>query len=422
MTGLKIIQVEVLKEVMKTRKVLAFTFLFLIPCVLSHAYWVWSPETGKFVNPEGSTQDTASEQYDFAMSLYKDKKIDEAIDELKNLLKKFRGSQIAPEAQYRLGAIYEEKNEYYKAFQSYKVVLESYPQSERINEVIEREFRIGNLFLSGKKAKIMGLEILPSLPRAVEVFEHIIRQAPYSEYGDQAQFRLGIAYKKWGRYEDGIEAFQTLIDNYPRSKLVPEARFQLADTSFVKSNVTARDQKALESASSYVDHFLKRHPNTNVSEKAAKIRQEIDEKNAEKNYSIGIYYEKTNYLQSALIYFEDVANRYPHTRWGEKAAEKLKTLQEPVSYLLDEEEVARGEIADLQTQMDSIQEKDSIEKGRVKRQLERMKERLKTIERSKQSSMKSREEDIKRREYELGLKFKKLDEKRKLLKANQSED
>lgn len=407
---------------MKIKKVLAFFLLAFVPSLTCYSYWVWSPESGKFVNPEGAAQDTVGEQYDYAMSLYEEGKVDDAIDQLKNLLKNNRGAKTAPEAQYRLGTMLEEKNDYYKAFKAYQVILESYPQSDRINEVIERSFRIGNLFLSGQKAKLLGLEVLPSLPKAVEIFQSIVDKAPFSDFGDQAQFRLGLTYKKWGRYDEAVEAFEKLINDYPRSDLVAQARFQVAETAYVKSNVAMRDQRALDSAAGHLDNFLDRYPDSTASEKASKLRQEIDEKNAEKNYRIAAYYEKTNYLESAMIYYEDVSKRYPHTRWGQKAAEKISSLKEPVLFLREREKETQAEIDQLEARLQSAVEKGSIEEGQAQRQLERMRERLKSIDKTKTASLKSREDDISRRESELKQKYKNLDKKKKLLEKNESED
>ena len=93
---------------MKNKKFAILLFLLLFPAVSSWAYWVWSPEAGKFVNPEGSGQDSAEQQYDYAMQFYKEKNFDEAAKQLQDMLKKYPGARIASEAQYRLGTIYEE--------------------------------------------------------------------------------------------------------------------------------------------------------------------------------------------------------------------------------------------------------------------------------------------------------------------------
>ena len=404
------------------KKVLAFLLLLSFLPVSAEAYWVWSPEAGKFINSEGPSQDLADEQYHAAMQFYKEKNLDQAAEQFEELLKKYPSASIASEAKYRLGMVHEEKGDYWKAFQTYKNLLQTYPYTERLVEIVEREYRIANLFLSGKKAKLMGLEILPSLPRAVEIYKHIVDQAPYSEFGDKAQFRMALAYKKWNHFDEAIDAFQGLIDQYPKSELVGDAQFQLAETSFLRSSAEFRDQRALDEASTQVDSFLTRYPDTNTSEKAAKIRQEIDEKNAEKNYRIGLYYEKDNYVESALIYYADVAARYPHTQWGEKASVKLQSLKEPASYLTTQEEEIKKEITIAEAEIKGLGEQDSFEKDRLKRQLERLKERQKSVEKNKGESLDRRHADLKRRASELKAKFKKLDKKKKLLKKNPSED
>lgn len=403
-------------------KVLAFLFLFFFSPAAVWAYWVWSPEQGKFVNTEGGAQDDAEAQYEYAMQLHREGNLDDAAKQLETVVKKYPTSRVTPEAQYRVGTIYEEKSDYLKAFKAYKFLIETYPQTDRLNEVIEREYRIANLFYSGKKNKLMGLEILPSMPKAVEIYKHIVEQAPYSDYGDDAQFRLGLTYRKMGKFNESVEAFQALIDQYPQSELVPETRFQLAETSYQRSAIQFRDQRALEDASKQVDRFLTRHPDADASEKAARLRQQIDEKNAEKNYRIGLYYEKTDYLNSALIYYSDVARRYPHTLWGQKAQTRMDLLKQPVSYHSEELEKIDAQILLLKTEMEALPKDAEVERSQIKRKIERLEADKKKIGKSQDETFKSRERDLKRREIELKEKYKRLEQKRKLLSKNPSND
>lgn len=401
----------------------AFFFIFLAGQGLSQAYWVWSPEQGKFVNPEGASQDSAEEQYDYAMQFYKEKNLDEALKQLENLIKKYPAARVASEAQYRRATIFEEKGDYWRAFQVYKELVESYPHSDRIEEVMEREFKIGNVFFSGKKAKWMGLEILPSLPRAAQVFEHIVATSPYGPFGDEAQFRLGLTYKKSGQFIKSMEAFQYLIEQYPQSEFVPEARYQLAETSFLNSAASFRDERALDTAASNVDKFLSRHGSTEEAEKAAKLRQAIDEKNAEKNYYIGHYYEKQRHLESALIYYSDVAKRYPSTKWGVKASERMQALKQPVAFIKGQTSELDNAIDEAKARLNALDgSAGEVERGALKREIERLEQKRKAVEKNKKESMEARREDLNRREQELNEKYKKLKEKQKLLEKNPSED
>ena len=233
---------------MKISRALAFIFILLLPCPFASADWVWSPEQGKFINTESETQNDAADVFENALDLYKEKKLDKAAEQFKLLLKKYPQSRVAPESQYRLGAIFEEKGDFIEAHKAYQVLIKSYPQSERFDEVIEREYQIGVMFLSGKKGKLMGIEIRPSLPLAVEVFQKIVEAAPYGPFGDKSQFNLGVAYQKSGQYDNSVDAFQALIDQYPQSSLLQQARLQMAEAAYEKSSSQTRDQSALDEA------------------------------------------------------------------------------------------------------------------------------------------------------------------------------
>jgi len=162
------------------------------------AYWVWSPAEGKFVNPEGTTKRTAQEQYDFALQLHDEGEEDKMLGALKVLSEAYPRSIYAARAQYTIATVYEKRGDYSRASKAYQALIHDFPRSEHIDDAVDRLFRIGNLFLGSSKEKILGVAVIPVLPRAVEVFEFIVESAPYGPYGDQARFRLGIAKRKMG--------------------------------------------------------------------------------------------------------------------------------------------------------------------------------------------------------------------------------
>ncbi len=409
------------------RKIATFLgTLFFLSLLVSNpslfAYWVWSPESGKFVNPETEVKENPQEQYEYALEFYRKKEFKEAAGELRLLLRKYPGAQVAPEAQYRLGVIYEEMGDYYKAFRAYRDLLQRYPQTERMSGVVKREFRIGNVFLSGKRAKMMGLAVLPSGPRAIEVFKHITEAAPYSDYGDNAQFHLGLAYKKTNQFEEAIQAFQALIDQHPESPLIAQARFQIADTSYLQSVVATRDQRVVDRAAEEIERFLAQYPDSSVSDKAARLRQEIDEKNAEKNYRIALFYEKENFLASAFVYYRDVAQRYPQTRWGPKAKERLLALEKPAEFLKSQEAEIVSKKERLLKEIEGVGELDEAGKKELEWQLARIEREEKEVKKSKPETVKRRQAALRQKEKELDEKWKALEKKRKRFRKNPSED
>lgn len=405
---------------MRISKVFAFIFIMFLPYSFTFAEWVWSPEQGKFINTESETQSGADDLFDNALDLYKEKKLDKAADQFKAILKQYPKSRVAPESQYRLGTIFEETGDYVEAHKAYQSLIKSYPQSTRFEEVIEREYEIGIMFLSGKKGKLLGLDIRPSLPLASEVFQKIVEAAPYGAFGDKAKFNLGVAYQKAGRFDDSLEAYQGLIDQYPNSALLQQARLQMAEVSYEKSSRQARDQSALDEAARQAQGYLKRYPGSEEAEKAEKISREVDELNAEKNYRIGLYYEKDSYLTSALIYYSDTAKRYPNTNWGQKASEKIHLLQEPVKYLNAKAGELQKELRVLETKYQAFGKDQKDERKKLKKEITQTKKHIGTIHKDKAENLNRRKQDLKRRERELNEKFKEIERKKKRFKNNTS--
>jgi hypothetical protein len=54
-----------------------------------YPYWIWTPKTGKFINPKYAVKTTPKEQLDFAKSFYDGKVYDDAKREFKKLLKAY---------------------------------------------------------------------------------------------------------------------------------------------------------------------------------------------------------------------------------------------------------------------------------------------------------------------------------------------
>ena len=133
------------------------------------AGWVWSPQTG-WIGPTGAVKDSPEEQLAFAVAFFDRKDYGRARKELKKLVKAYKESREAAEAQYYLGRCYEEDGDYYKAFLEYRKTIQTYPSSKRFDEVLEREYQLGNYFLAGKKRKVFGTAaLLPARDKAIEI-------------------------------------------------------------------------------------------------------------------------------------------------------------------------------------------------------------------------------------------------------------
>ena len=347
---------------MKVNRIVSLfaTLLLLLQIPTVSAYWVWSPTEGRFISAESAAnvQRTADEQYQYILKLRQSGKEKEVIRELQRWVRQYPKSSYASEAQYLLASILEENGKYIRAAAEYKKLIREFARSARVDDGMEHLFKIGNLFLTGQKQELMGVKIIPVSSKAVDVFQFILDEAPYGPYGDQAQLRLGIAYRKMKNFEEAVKAFEALIANYPTSSFVDEAHYQLAETSYESSQNSIRDQQTLQQASDYLKQFIKSYGATSLAERARILKQQLDEQDAEKNYRIGLYYEKKGFIDSALIYYEDVALRYTQTAFGKKAAERFETLNKPAFVMQKGQAAIEQRIAEVRSLLQAIEKEE----------------------------------------------------------------
>ena len=110
-------------------------------------------------------------------------------------------------------------NKYLEAAQDYRLLVEHFPTSPHFDDAIEAQFRIGELYLRGKKTKVLGVSIGSPLDRAVEIFAAIVRTAPYEKYTARAQFNIALAREKQDSVEAALDAYQAVIDKFPNESV-----------------------------------------------------------------------------------------------------------------------------------------------------------------------------------------------------------
>ncbi len=291
------------------------------------AFWVWTPESGKWENPKYAAKDTPEEQIEYAKDFYEEKNHKAALREFRKLIKYYSLSKEAPVAQYYIGRIMEDLDKHYEAFKAYQKVIDLYPYTEFVDEVIEREYEIAKMFYEGKKIVILGPLKIPAKDKAVEIFKAVAENAPYGKYADKATFYTGMSQKSIADYEKAIMSFKELVDKYPDSELVDEAKYQLAECSKLLSLNPDYDQTPTLIAREEFEEFVEKHPESDMAEEAKEVIDKLKNKEAQNVFNTAQFYEERNKPSSAIIYYEELIQDYADTEWAKKARERLNELK-----------------------------------------------------------------------------------------------
>ena len=294
----------------------------------AQAVWVWTPQTRRWINPKYAAKDTPQAQMDWAVGFFEAKDYKRSSKEFLRLVRTYPRSELAPEAQYLSGVSFELMGRANPAFDSYKKLIEIYPFSNRFKDSIEREFLIAESLYGGKKMHFLGPIKVAALDKAIEIYQHVVDHAPYGEYGDRSQLRLGECYIRQQRYEEANRAFQRVVDEYPTSPLAEEAKFKVAFCARQLSLKASYDQSATDEAITWYDNFLSSNPDSELAPQARDALKQLHEIKAEGLAKIARFYEIKGKPASAAVYYKQITQTYPESPLAAEAISRLQELEQ----------------------------------------------------------------------------------------------
>lgn len=266
----------------------------------------------------------ATPKYEKALESFEAAKFNIAYKRFKRFMKKYPNVEESADAQYYLGRSLEEIKKPFKAFKAYQKVIDNYPNSTRIDEIVEREFKIGAYYLSLTKARLT-YEFVDH--PTVDVFTAIADKSPYSKYAPQALYKLGILLIDIGRYLQAKEAFQRLLDNYPQDELYPAAKYQLAMAVAKGFRKSDYDSTSVEEATQRLNEFIEDHSDTDISSAAQANLDFLKDMEAKKNFDIAGFYERQKKYESALLYYDLIVDDYSNSQYNDQAQVRIDAIK-----------------------------------------------------------------------------------------------
>lgn len=307
--------------------ILAFLLCASVFSGVANAAWIWTPETKKFTNPKNAVKDTPKEQFEWAMGFYNAKDYQRAAFEFEKLAKQYEFSDYASKAQYYVGLCYEDMQKYYTAYENYQKAIDNFPHLSNTDEVLAREYAIGILYLEKPGPKVMGTDIMAPLDRAVEIFKKVVDNAPYGKYAEDAQLKLGEALKKSERYEEAIQAYHKISEDYPNSKYATQAMYEESYCAYKASLKPAYDATATDSAIKTFEKFVDKNKDAELARKADSTMKRLKDNVAQKSFDVAKFYESQDKTEAAVIYYQDVIDTYPESSLVNEAKARIGALK-----------------------------------------------------------------------------------------------
>lgn len=288
-------------------------------------------EKVKFVAPgDEEISGSAKELYDIGQKAEKENNLGRAIRAYRTLYKKHLKDALAPIAAFRAAQLLEDTHEYLKAAETYATLVEVFPASPHFEEAIEAQFRIGQIYLEGKRLKFLGIPMATSMEKAIAIFAAIVRTAPYGKYTARAQFNIGLTREKMKAPEAALEAYQAVIDKFPNDPIAAAAQYQIGYIWLTSTRAGVKDIDASAKAKTAFQDFLFRFPNDEKAPQARANLQQLERKQTVSSLSVAKFYDKQKNYRAAVIYYNEVIRQQPGSAESEQAKKRIDQLRAKV--------------------------------------------------------------------------------------------
>ena len=311
-------------------------FLCLCAVGTTHADLVYRPNEGwkqegggLFGGITGSVPvaKTADLQLQYADDLTKKNKLSEACEALRALLRAFPHSQQTAETRLRLGDLLERRGKFEDAFETYDQLLVKNPESKQFTNALDGMFGIGKRYMNGEKRRLFGVKTFSSNRRAEEMFDTILKRAPYARSAPQVMLFRGMVLERQGKDAEALASYQQIIERFPSDSVADDAQYQMGYIRLRNVKSGSYDSVDRVRAQESFEDYLNRAPQNGKIPQARENLQLLESNRRKATLDAAKFYEKTGKTKSAAIYYKEILTNHPGTEEAGVAKKRLETLK-----------------------------------------------------------------------------------------------
>ena len=197
------------------------------------------------------------------------------------------------------------------------------PQAE-LAELPEADvlYQQGALLLEQHRVILWTFDVTP-YQDAIDKFQEVVDNYPYSEYAVSAELKIADSYFEQERWDEALSYYRDFAELHPEHEKVPYTLYRTALCYARQSGTSNRDQTATRDALGALDQLMARYPSAAETREAEVLWKELRTKLAEHVFGIGDFYWARAEYQSAAGRYRQVLDAYPGLGLDAEALYKL---------------------------------------------------------------------------------------------------
>ena len=147
--------------------------------------------------------------------------------------------------------------------------------------------------------------------QAIEAFQSIIDNYPYSDYEQKALLKIADSYYDDKRFEEALAYYQDFSDLHPGHEKVPYTLLRIAQCHLNQIESIDRDQTATNHATEALAALIRQHPYAAETRTAEELMIELRTRLALNMLHIADFYRVRTHWQSAAVRYRRVLDEFP---------------------------------------------------------------------------------------------------------------
>lgn len=303
--------------------------------------WEWTAGQG-WMRGAGVARPTPKEQLHYAYELEKRSEFMDAARQYFLLVQNFPASEEAGIGLQRLARCLFEMENYYTSYKAIEQVIETYPNTGRMSDLVEIELRIAKKMMVSQTPDLLsGREERTrehNIRRSLEILDSVIEHDPYGPVAAEAYLVKGEAHMFINEVAAARKAFEMVRDEFPRSDYVERARLGILTADSLMGQ--ARPQEVQEQIE--VVREMERERSAGREPEDYEDMEEIDdvegtirqlaEVEAGKMMEQAEQYRRMSTrkgVTSSEFLYKEIVRRYPGTPQAEEAMARLGSISIP---------------------------------------------------------------------------------------------
>lgn len=179
---------------------------------------------------------------------------------------------------------------------------------------------------------------------AIDYFQEVERQHPYSEWSRRAILMQIYAYYRNNNYAEAIAASDRFIQLFPGNPSAPYAFYMKALCNFEQITDVGRDQGFAQAALTGLTDVQRRYPGTPYASDASVKIDMVNDQLAGKEMAIGRYYQRAGQPLAALNRYKAVIDNEAYQRTSHTPEALFRLVEVNLVLGLKEEATRNGAV------------------------------------------------------------------------------